>query len=507
MNPSAASLIEESIRQGIAQFSNTGALVVMTGKHTGRAAQDKFIVRDASTESAVDWGKVNVAMEPAVFSAMKKKLEEHLARSRTTVIDASIGASREYAIPVKVITTVAWQGLFSLNMFRPAGDAANSGQAPITILHAPEFEALQETDKTRSNTFIMVDFASRTVLIGGTGYAGEVKKSAFTMANYYYPSSGVLPMHCSANVGKVGDVSLFFGLSGTGKTTLSADPQRLLIGDDEHGWDNEGVFNLEGGCYAKLIRLSAEQEPEIFAASNMFGAIQENVVMDPRTRRVDFDSEKITENTRSSYPLSHLSRTQPGGKSGHPNHIIFLTADAFGVLPPVARLTPAQAGYHFISGYTAKVAGTEMGVSEPTAAFSTCFGAPFMPLHPTIYAKLLAEKIKDHRCSVWLVNTGWMGGAYGVGKRISLKATRAILDAIQSGSLGRATFRKDPYFGFEVPTSCPDVSAELLEPAKLWKNPADHAAQAKVLISKFRDNFRKYDGKVGSDVASANPSV
>lgn len=505
MNPSSAFFVEESIRQGIAEFSNTGALVVKTGKHTGRAAQDKFVVRDSTTESTVHWGKVNVAIEAPVFAAMKKKLEAHLSKAKTYVIDASVGASREYAIPVKVTTTVAWQGLFSLNMFRPASDAAQSGQAPITILHAPDFEALPDTDKTRSNTFIMVDFASRTVLIGGTFYAGEVKKSAFTMANYYYPEKGVLPMHCSANVGKTGDTSLFFGLSGTGKTTLSADPHRLLIGDDEHGWDNDGVFNLEGGCYAKLIRLSPEQEPEIFAASNMFGAIQENVVMDPATRVVDFDSDAITENTRSSYPLSHLARTQPGGKAGHPNHIIFLTADAFGVMPPVARLTPAQASYHFISGYTAKVAGTEMGVKEPTAAFSTCFGAPFMPLHPTVYAKLLAEKIRKHHCSVWLVNTGWMGGAYGVGKRISLKATRAILDAVQSGALDKVEFRKDPYFGFEVPVTCPEVSSELLDPAKLWKNPADHATQAKALVAKFRESFKQYDGKVSAEIASGGP--
>lgn len=505
MNPSSAYFIEESIRQGIAQFSNTGALVVKTGKHTGRAAQDKFIVKDSTTESTVDWGKVNVAVEPSVFSAMKKKLEAHLAKATTYVIDASVGASHEFAIPVKVTTTVAWQGLFSLNMFRPASDAAQSNQAPITILHAPEFEAMPDVDKTRSNTFIMVDFASRTVLIGGTCYAGEVKKSAFTMANYYYPEKGVLPMHCSANVGAAGDVSLFFGLSGTGKTTLSADPHRLLIGDDEHGWDNAGVFNLEGGCYAKLINLSPEQEPEIYSATNQFGAIMENVVMDPENRSVDYASDKITENTRSSYPLSHLSRTQPAGKGNHPNNIIFLTADAFGVMPPVAHLTPAQASYHFISGYTAKVAGTEMGIKEPTAAFSTCFGAPFMPLHPTVYGKLLADKIRSHNCSVWLVNTGWMGGAFGTGKRISLKATRGILHAIQTGTLAKATFRKDPYFGFEVPTSCPNVDTELLDPAKLWKNPADHAKQAEVLVAKFRSNFKQYDGKVSQEIANGGP--
>lgn len=300
---------------------------------------------------------------------------------------------------------------------------------------------------------------------------------------------------------------MFFGLSGTGKTTLSTDPNRKLIGDDEHGWDNEGVFNLEGGCYAKLIRLSPEQEPEIFAASNMFGAIQENVVMNPETHVVDYDSDQITENTRSSYPLSHLSRVQPGGKGGHPNHIVFLTADAFGVLPPVARLTPAQASYYFISGYTAKVAGTEMGVKEPTAAFSTCFGAPFMPLHPTVYATLLAEKIRKHNCSVWLVNTGWMGGAYGVGKRISLKATRAILDALQSGALDKASFRKDTHFGFEVPTACPGVESALLDPASLWKNPADHATQAKVLVAKFNDNFKQYAGKVSQEIAAAGPGI
>lgn len=505
MNPSSAFFIEESIRQGIAEFSDTGALVVKTGKHTGRAAQDKFIVRDANTESKVNWGKVNQPMEAASFAAMKQKMEAHLAKTKHYTIDASVGASKEYAIPVKVKTTLAWQGLFSLNMFRDAKDAANSGQAPITILHAPEFEAIPDTDHTRTNTFIMVDFTNRVVLIGGTYYAGEVKKSAFTMANYCYPEKKVMPMHCSANVGKSGDVSLFFGLSGTGKTTLSADPQRLLIGDDEHGWDNDGVFNLEGGCYAKLIRLSATQEPEIFAASNTFGAIQENVVINPDTHVVDFDSDAITENTRSSYPLSHLPRTQPGSKGGHPNHIIFLTADAFGVLPPVARLTPAQASYHFISGYTAKVAGTEMGVKEPTAAFSTCFGAPFMPLHPTVYAELLAEKIRKHHCSVWLVNTGWMGGAYGVGKRISLKATRAILDALQSGALEKAEYRKDPNFGFDVPTSCPNVDSELLHPSKLWKNEADYNTQAKALVAKFNENFKKYADKVSPEIAAAGP--
>ena len=505
MNPSAAFFIEESIRKGLAQFSDTGALVVQTGKHTGRAAQDKFVVRDSSTENTVNWGKVNQPCDPATFSALKRKMETHLAKSTVYTIEASVGASRDFAIPVTVKTTVPWQGLFSLNMFRDAKDAAHSGQAPITILHAPEFEALPDMDKTRSNTFILVDFASRTVLIGGTFYAGEVKKSAFTMANYYYPEKGALPMHCSANVGSAGDVSLFFGLSGTGKTTLSADPHRLLIGDDEHGWDNDGVFNLEGGCYAKLINLSAEQEPEIFAASNQFGAIMENVDLNPQTRAVDYASDKITENTRSSYPLNHLTRLQPAGKGGHPNNVIFLTADAFGVLPPVARLTPAQASYYFISGYTAKVAGTEMGVKEPTAAFSTCFGAPFMPLHPTVYGTLLAEKIRKHNCSVWLVNTGWMGGAYGTGKRISLKATRAILHGIQSGVLNEATFRKDTHFGFEVPTSCPNVDSELLNPAKLWKNDADYQAQAKMLVAKFRENFKQYDGKVSAEVAAAGP--
>lgn len=507
MNPSAAFFIEESIRCGVASFSSTGALVVKTGKHTGRAAQDKFIVRDNTTESKVDWGKVNQPMDAAAFAAMKKKIEAHLTKTQHYTIDASIGASKEFAIPVKVTTTVPWQGLFALNMFRDAKDAASSGQPPITILHAPDFEAIPDTDHTRSATFIMVDFANRTVLIGGTYYAGEVKKSAFTMANYYYPEKGVLPMHCSANVGKSGDVCLFFGLSGTGKTTLSADPQRLLIGDDEHGWDNSGIFNLEGGCYAKLINLSAEQEPEIFAASNQFGAIMENVDMNPETRVVDYASDKITENTRSSYPLNHLTRLQTAGKGGHPDHVVFLTADAFGVLPPVARLTPAQSSYYFISGYTAKVAGTEMGVKEPTAAFSTCFGAPFMPLHPTDYGTLLAEKIRKHNCSVWLVNTGWMGGAYGTGKRIALRETRAILHSIQNGELNKVTFRKDANFGFDVPTTCPNVDSGLLDPAKLWKNPADHATQAKVLVAKFRENFKQYDGKVSKEVATAGPTA
>lgn len=505
MNPSSAFFIEESIRLGLAQFCETGALVVTTGKHTGRAAQDKFVVRDATTEGTVNWGNVNQPYNPEDFAAMKQRVEAHLAKTKTYQIQASIGASADHAIPVNVTTTVPWQGLFSLNMFRPASGAAQSNEKPITILHAPEFEAIAATDKTRSSTFIIMDFANRTVLIGGTYYAGEVKKSAFTMANYYYPAKDVLPMHCSANVGKAGDTTLFFGLSGTGKTTLSADPQRLLIGDDEHGWDCNGVFNLEGGCYAKLIRLSKEQEPEIYAASNQFGAIMENVVIDPETRKADLDSDKLTENTRASYPLSHLERLQPNGRGAHPNHIIFLTADAFGVMPPVARLDAQQASYHFISGYTAKVAGTEQGVKEPTAAFSTCFGAPFMPLHSIVYAQLLAEKIRKHNCQVWLVNTGWMGGAYGVGKRISLKATRAILDAIQSGELEKGKFRKDPYFGFEVPISCPNVESKLLDPAALWANPADHATQADMLVAKFRDNFKSYAGKVNPEIVAGGP--
>ncbi|MEZ4588040.1 MAG: phosphoenolpyruvate carboxykinase (ATP), partial [Gemmatimonadales bacterium] len=417
------------------------------------------------------------------------------------------GADPSHRLPVRFITPNAWQALFVRNMFiRPKADELARFAPSWVVYHAPEFQADPAVHGTRSGTFIVLNFARRMILIGGTRYAGEMKKSIFTVLNFLLPEAGVLAMHCSANVGKAGDTAVFFGLSGTGKTTLSADPNRRLIGDDEHGWTDRGVFNFEGGCYAKVIRLSAGGEPEIWNASHRFGTVLENVVLDPNTRAVDFEADAITENTRASYPIDFIPNHEASGVGGHPKNVVFLTADAFGVMPPIAMLTPEQAMYHFLSGYTAKVAGTERGVTEPSATFSACFGAPFLPLHPGVYARMLGERIAKHGVAVWLVNTGWTGGAYGVGSRMKLAHTRAMVTAALSGALASASYRRDPVFGFEVPKAIPGVPSEVLDPRATWKDPAAYDAQAAKLAEMFRQNFAGFASGVGPEVAKAGPS-
>ncbi|MGH9960114.1 MAG: phosphoenolpyruvate carboxykinase (ATP), partial [Pyrinomonadaceae bacterium] len=434
-NLNTAELYEEIARRNEGVLSDQGALIVDTGEHTGRAAKDKAIVREVSSEDKVFWGDVNKDFPQEKFNTLKDRMMAHAAGRELFVQDTFAGADPRYRLPVRIITELAWHSLFARTMFINESSTATSHQPEFTVINFPSFQADPQRDGTRSPTFILMDFSQRLVLIGGTSYAGETKKSVFTILNYLLPQRGVMSMHCSANVGQAGDVAIFFGLSGTGKTTLSADPERQLVGDDEHGWSNDGVFNFEGGCYAKVIKLSAEAEPDIYRTTGMFGTILENVVYDPRTRKIDLDDAVKTENTRASYPLTSIPNIVPSGYAGHPQNIIMLTADAFGVLPPVARLSPEQAMYHFLSGYTAKVAGTEKGIKEPEATFSTCFGAPFMVLHPGVYADLLGKKMAQHSAACWLVNTGWSGGPYGVGKRMKIGHTRAMIRAILNGSL------------------------------------------------------------------------
>ncbi len=505
-NLAPAALIEEAVRRGEGQLTREGAFVGITKPHTGRSPDDKFIVREGDSEERIAWGKVNVTMEPAHYDALRRDVEAYLSEQELFVTDLWAGADPEYRLNVRSISPSAWHTLFVNNMFIVPDDAARRAIEPgFTILHAPEFEADPARHGTRSSTFIVVSFAGRTVLIGGTRYAGEMKKSIFSVLNYLLPLNGVLPMHCSANVGPDGDVALFFGLSGTGKTTLSADPERSLIGDDEHGWSHSGVFNFEGGNYAKVIRLSAEGEPLIWSASRRFGAILENVVLDPDTREVDFDDDSHTENTRSSYPIAFIPGAVKSGMAGHPTNVVFLTADAFGVMPPIARLTHEQAMYHFLSGYTAKVAGTERGVTEPKAAFSTCFGAPFLPLPPSTYATMLGEKLAQHDAQCWLVNTGWTGGAYGAGNRMKLSHTRAMVHAALRGKLNDAETVEDPVFGLRVPKHIRGVPDDVLQPRLTWKDPAAYDAQARKLAEMFRENFAKYADGVSEAVREAGP--
>src|SRR5512145_3033812 len=458
-NLSAGELYEHAVNRGEGHIAHLGPLVVNTGQHTGRSPNDKFIVREASSEKRVWWGKVNRPFEQAGFDKLREKVLAHLQGKDVYVQDCFAGADPEYRVPIRVITEYAWHSLFARHMFvRPDWNTQAANHVPeFTVIHVPTLQADREADGTNSPTFILMDFGAKLIMIGGTSYAGETKKSIFTLLNYLLPLKGVLSMHCSANIGKAGDTAIFFGLSGTGKTTLSADPERSLIGDDEHGWSERGVFNYEGGCYAKVINLSAEQEPDIFATTQMFGTILENVVLDPATRRVSFSDQSITENTRASYPLPYIRNHVPSGRGGHPKNIVFLTADAFGVLPPIARLTREQAMYYFMSGYTAKVAGTERGVTEPQATFSSCFGAVFLVWHPTKYADMLGQLIDKHGSTVWLVNTGWSGGPYGIGKRMKLPYTRSMIRAALDGSLDRVKTETDPVFGLAVPTTVPDV--------------------------------------------------
>ncbi|MFQ5665309.1 MAG: phosphoenolpyruvate carboxykinase [Candidatus Binatia bacterium] len=500
-------LYEQAIRRREAAIAHLGSLVVRTGHHTGRAPQDRFIVREPSSEGRIWWGRVNQPFDAGHFDAMHRRLLAYLQGADVFVQDCYVGADPRYRHRVRIVTESAWHSLFTRNMFvRPDLGELTTIVPDFTILHAPHFHADPAADGTRSEAFVLLHFGRCLVLIGGTAYAGEIKKSVFTIMNYVLPQQGVLPMHCSANVGRAGDTAIFFGLSGTGKTTLSADPQRTLIGDDEHGWSDTGVFNFEGGCYAKVIRLSAENEPEIYETTRRFGTILENVAMDPLTRRLDLDDQSLTENTRAAYPISHIANASATGTGGHPRHIIMLTCDAFGVLPPISRLDPAQAMYHFLSGYTAKVAGTEQGVTEPEATFSACFGAPFMPLPPGAYATLLGEKITRHEARVWLVNTGWSGGPYGVGSRLKLAYTRAMLHAALEGKLDGVRYSRDTVFGVEVATECPGVPEDVLVPRKAWQDPKRYDSKARELAGRFRQNFTEFDKDVPAAVRNAAPA-
>ncbi|HZG51222.1 MAG TPA: phosphoenolpyruvate carboxykinase [Pyrinomonadaceae bacterium] len=506
-NLSTPELYEEIARRGEGIFSDRGALIVDTGEHTGRAAKDKAIVRDANSDDKVFWGEVNKEFSTERFNALRDRMMAHTAGRDLFVQDTFAGADPRYRLPIRVVTELAWHSLFARTMFIDGGREIGNFAPEFTIVNIPSFKADPERDGTRSQTFILMDFTQRLVLIGGTSYAGETKKSVFTILNYLLPQRGVMSMHCSANVGDAGDVAIFFGLSGTGKTTLSADPERQLIGDDEHGWSDDGVFNFEGGCYAKVIKLSPEAEPDIYRTTRMFGTVLENVVYDAETRSLDLDDSSKTENTRAAYPLTSIPNIVPEGHAGHPQNIIMLTADAFGVLPPVARLTSEQAMYHFLSGYTAKIAGTERGVTEPEATFSTCFGAPFMVLHPGAYADLLGQKLTKHRATCWLVNTGWSGGAYGEGQRMKIKYTRAMIRAILSGALSEVETVPDPIFGVGVPVSCPDVPAEVLTPRNTWKDPEAYDRKARELAERFNRNFKKYEDGVSAEVRAVAPKA
>ena len=504
-NANTAVLYEHAIRRGEAQIAAGGPLVVDTGKFTGRSPKDKFVVRDATTEEHVDWGPVNQPMTPQHFGRLQEEMFDAAAEKQLFVQELYAGTDPAVQIPVRVVTERAWHALFVRNLFVRTNLGRGSGG--WTVLDLPTFKADPDRHGTRSSTAIAVDYGKRLVLIANTEYAGEMKKSIFGALNFALPLRGILPMHCSANVGPEGDVALFFGLSGTGKTTLSADPERTLVGDDEHGWSDDGIFNFEGGCYAKAIRLSAAAEPEIHAASTRFGAVLENVVIDPTTRAIDFDADRKTENTRAAYPLRFIPNASPTGRAGHPAAVVFLTADAFGVMPPIARLDADQAMYHFLSGYTAKVAGTERGVTEPQATFSACFGSPFMPLPPGRYAKLLGERLQRHGAHVWLVNTGWTGGPAGVGHRMRLSHTRAMIAAALSGSLDAVPMRRDPVFGFEVPTAVAGVPVEVLDPRGTWAEGDAFDAQSTKLAAMFRENFRRFEAQVPEAVRNAGPRL
>ncbi|WP_192178338.1 phosphoenolpyruvate carboxykinase [Mesorhizobium amorphae] len=505
-NFSAAALYEEAIGRGEARLTAHGALVAETGQHTGRSPKDKFVVRDATTAPHVWWDN-NKAISPAEFDTLLADFRTHAADKDLYVQDLVGGADAELKLPTRVITEFAWHSLFIRNLLiRPEADELEHFVPEMTIIDLPSFRADPARHGTRTETVIAVDLTRKIVLIGGTSYAGEMKKSVFTMLNYLLPAKGVMPMHCSANEGPAGDAAVFFGLSGTGKTTLSADPSRTLIGDDEHGWGPHGIFNFEGGCYAKTIRLSAEAEPEIFATTRRFGTVLENVVLGA-DRVPDFDDGSLTENTRCAYPLDFIPNASKTGRASHPRNIIMLTADAFGVMPPIARLTPAQAMYHFLSGYTAKVAGTEKGVIEPEATFSTCFGAPFMPRHPSEYGNLLRDLIAGHDADCWLVNTGWTGGAHGTGRRMPIKVTRALLAAALDGSLKSADFRTDANFGFAVPVAVAGVDSAILDPRSTWADKPAYDRQAARLVGMFATNFEKFEAHVDATIMGAAPRL
>ncbi len=502
-------LYEEAVFRNEGKLVIGGALLTNTGQHTARAAADKFIVQEESTADKIWWGEYNRPFSSEKFNALIARMQSYLIGGELFVQDCYAGADPNYRLPIRVITEKAWHSLFARNMFIPVQtkEEARTFVPDFTVIALPGFKCDTRIDGTRSETAILLNYAQRLAIIADSAYAGEIKKSVFTILNFLLPNEGVLAMHCSANVGQAGDAALFFGLSGTGKTSLSADPKRRLIGDDEHGWSDEGVFNFEGGCYAKVIRLSEEHEPQIWSAIHRFGAILENVVFDPTTRKVDLNDERITENTRASYPLAFIPNVVPEKMTRtHPKNVIFLTCDASGVMPPIARLNPTQAQYHFISGYTSKIAGTEIGLGiEPQITFSTCFGAPFMVHHPSVYAELLKQKMAKHGCNCWLVNTGWTGGPFGVGKRISIRHTRNLLNAALEGKLSDVKYRQDKLFGFEVPTSCPEVPADVLDPSSSWGNKDDYWKKYDALAARFVENFKLFAAGCSDEVTKAGP--
>ena len=498
-------LYEHAVRRHEGELGFGGSFVANTGRHTGRSPKDKYIVNEAGTKDTVWWGPINQAIEPARFDSLHQRMLAYLQGRELFVQDLYAGADPDYRLPVRVVSDHAWHSLFARNMFiRPRPAELEDFEPAFTILHAPNFRAIPQMDGVRSETVVLVNFAEKLVLIGGTRYAGEIKKSVFGYLNFVLPSLDVLPMHCSANVGPKGDCAIFFGLSGTGKTTLSADGSRTLIGDDEHGWSPKGIFNFEGGCYAKVINLSPTAEPEIYATITRFGTVLENVVIDPLTRMPDVDDSSLTENTRACYPLDFIGNADPHGLAPHPKNVVMLTCDAFGVMPPIAKLSAEQAMYHFLSGYTAQVAGTEVGLGkEPRAVFSTCFGAPFMPRHPSEYAKMLGERIARYKADCWLVNTGWSGGAYGVGSRMAIAHTRALLRAALDGSLAGVPMRQDPNFGFLVPESCAEIPPSVLDPRRTWSDQRGYDETARGLRGRFEHNFKEFEPYVGSEVKRA----
>ena len=502
-------LVERIVQRQEGQLAHLGPVVVRTGHHTGRSPNDKFIVRTPGTEAEIWWGKVNRPMAPEAFDRLHLRMRSYFQGRDVYVQDAYAGAHPLYRLPIRVITEYAWHSLFARNLFLRVEPEALAAHVPeFTILNAPRFHAIPEEDGTNSEVFIVLNLEKKLILIGGSSYAGEIKKGVFTVMNYLLPKRGVLSMHCSANVSVAGEVALFFGLSGTGKTTLSSDPERRLIGDDEHGWGDDGVFNIEGGCYAKTINLRADLEPLIWQATRRFGTVLENVAVNVGSRRMDFDDSGMTENTRAAYPIGFIDNHVPEGRAGHPTHIFFLTADASGVLPPLARLTPDQAMYYFLSGYTSKLAGTEKGLgAEPVATFSTCFGAPFLPLPPGTYARLLGEKLAAHAAEVWLVNTGWTGGPFGSGKRMPLPHTRAMIRAVLTGALKAVPTRAEPFFGLHVPERCPGVPDEVLDQKRTWSDDAGYDMKARTLAAQFRQNFAQFADKVTPGIAAAGPRV
>ncbi|MGO9230116.1 MAG: phosphoenolpyruvate carboxykinase (ATP) [Bryobacteraceae bacterium] len=509
-NLPTASLYEEVVFRGEARVSHLGPVVVTTGKHTARAAADKFIVREHSTENSIWWGEYNRPFSGEKFSALLTRIQGFLQGRDVFVQDCYAGADPRYRMPIRIVTEKAWHSLFARNMFMKIRrtEELKRHVPEFTVIAVPSFQASPMMDGTRTETFIIINFAERLAIIGGSEYGGEIKKTVFTTLNFLLPLEGVLPMHCSANVGPDGDAALFFGLSGTGKTTLSADPARQLVGDDEHGWSEDGVFNFEDGCYAKVIRLSPEAEPQIHACTRRFGTILENVVLDPLSRRLDLNDDALTENTRGAYPLDYIENYLPPKMAGHPRNVVFLTCDASGVMPPIARLSPEQAIYHFISGYTSKIAGTEIGLgAEPEITFSTCFGGPFMVHHPYRYAEMLKARLLRHGAACWLVNTGWTGGPFGVGKRISIRYTRALLNAALTGKLSGVEFRQDPVFGFEVPVECEGVPAQILDPAAAWPNREAYERKYATLAARFVQNFQLIGDGCPEEVRQGGPKV